>query len=268
MSLAATDKGKTISREVENVVPSKQWDNVVRYEDSQMAYTRLIEDLETFPSEPVSIDEKRDKSISSEVPWGSELSILLTGEGTAHFVGEEKVTVEAGTFNCWRINYTGSVSGEGKVDSDHTITVNWTVEENVWYNRRNCAMIKLSSSYRIDWRADDYYPGEQIPKPVVELVDYGMTDEKDSPETLSNSIDLTIEPDLLHVDDPYSLQASLTNGESNTMTITDAVLRVYLDNQLFDESPLTSEIDNTVLPGKTEQIWQRTGNFTGDTGDY
>lgn len=171
MSYTMTNKGKIISWEVENVVPSGYWENAVQYENQQMIYSQIFENLWALPSDPVSVGGEWDVSISGEMPWG-QWSTLVTGEGTAQFVGKKSVTVEAGTFDCWRIDYSGSVSGELTVDNYYTATISMEIEENAWYNKQNCAHIKSATSYTMSAESA-YYMWEQIIESATELTEYG-----------------------------------------------------------------------------------------------
>jgi len=77
-----TNKGKTISWEIENVVPLELWENVEAYENSQMRWSRLLENVwGVFPYESVPIGENWGTSISCEMEWTPGTYMSATGEG-------------------------------------------------------------------------------------------------------------------------------------------------------------------------------------------
>lgn len=163
MIATMTNKGEMISWEIENVMPPELWENVELYESYQMVWSQLFQTIYVFPEEPVSICQEWGKSIEGEIPWGS---MTLTGEGSAHLVGQENVGVEAGTFDCWRIDYDISVSGE------YTYTVNMALEGTSWYSKQNCAEIKSTMSMTMSVEYDDYQY-EYLSETITELIEYG-----------------------------------------------------------------------------------------------
>lgn len=167
--MTMTNKGKMISWEIENVVPPELWENVELYENSQMRYSQLFENvLGVFPDGPIPIGENWGTSISGEIEWMP--GMLLTGEGSVHFVGQESVTVDAGTFDCWRLDYGVSISGE--LTNGYTATMNMTLEGTSWCNRLNCAEVKSTMSMTMSMEHDGS-PGEYLFESVTELVEYG-----------------------------------------------------------------------------------------------
>ncbi len=167
-----TNKGEMISWEIENVVPSELWENVELYENSQMVWSQLFQSMYTFPEEPVSICQEWENSIEGEIPWGPTY-MTLTGEGSAHFVGQESVTVEAGTFDCWRIDYDASVSGELTYDNQ-VYTMDMTLEGTSWYSKQNCVEIKSTMPMTWTMSAEyDNFQSEHVSETVTELVEYG-----------------------------------------------------------------------------------------------
>lgn len=167
-----TNKGEMISWEIENVVPLEYWENVELYENSQMVWSQLFQTIYAFPEEPVSIGQEWEKSIEEEIPWGPGTYMTLTGDGSAHLAGQESVTVEAGTFDCWRIDYDISVSGELTYD-DQMYTMNMTLEGTSWYNKQNCAETKSIMVMAMSMEADNYYQYEYVSETLSELVEYG-----------------------------------------------------------------------------------------------
>ncbi len=171
MVATMTKKGEMISWGIENVVPPELWENVELYENSQMMYSQLFENvLSVFPYEPIPICENWETSISSEIEWGAGTYMQLTGEGSTHFVGQESVTVEAGTFDCWRLDYGASISGE--LTNGYTATMDMTLEGTTWYSKLNCAQIKLTMSMTMSMEYDGYQY-EYLSESVTELVEQG-----------------------------------------------------------------------------------------------
>ena len=167
-----TNKGKMISWEIENVVPPELWENVELYENSTMAYSQLLENLQMFPRELIPICENWGVSISGEIEWMPGTYMPLTGEGSVHFVGQESVTVDAGTFDCWRLDYGASISGE--LTNGYTATMNMTFAGTSWYNKLNCAEVKSTMSMTMSMESDGY-TYESFTNMVTELVEYGTT---------------------------------------------------------------------------------------------
>jgi len=97
--------------------------------------------------------------------------MTLTGEGSAHLVDQEDVTVEAGTFDCWRIDYDTSVSGELTYDNQ-MFTMNMTLEGTGWYSKKNCAEIRSTRSMAMSTEADNYYRSEYLSETISELIEY------------------------------------------------------------------------------------------------
>lgn len=167
-----TNKGEMISWEIENVVPPELWENVELYENFQMMYSQLFQAIYVFPEEPVSICQEWENSIEAEIPWGPGMYMTLTGEGSAQLAGQESVTVEAGTFDCWRIDYDISVSGEVTYDNQ-MYTMNITLEGTSWYSKQNCAETKSIMVMVMSMEADNYYQYEYVSETLSELVEYG-----------------------------------------------------------------------------------------------
>jgi hypothetical protein len=175
MKYTGTNKGEMISWEIENVVPSEYWENMELHENSQMAWSQLFQTIYVFPEEPVSIGQEWEKSIEEEIPWGPGMYMELTGEGSAHLVGQENVVVEAGTFDCWRIDYDMSVSGELELtyDNVYAYSVDTTLEGTTWYSKQNCAEIKSTMSMTMSTELDNVSKRESLSESVTELVEYG-----------------------------------------------------------------------------------------------
>ena len=171
MMVTMTNKGEMISWEIGSVVPSEYWDNVELYENSQMVWSQLLQTIYAFPEEQVSICQEWEKSVEEEIPWGPGMYMTLTGEGSAHLVGQEDVTVEAGTFDCLRIDYDTSVSGELVYDNQ-MFTINITLEGTGWYSKKNCAEIRSTRSMVMSTEADNYYRSEYLSETVSELIEY------------------------------------------------------------------------------------------------
>jgi len=169
MEMKMTNKGKMISWEIESVVPLELWENVELYENSQMMYGQLFESLYMFSSASISIGQEWETSISGEIEWMPGTYMLLMGEGSTHFVGQENVTVEAGTFDCWRLDYGASISGE-LVDTPFTMDM--TLEGTSWYSKQNCAEVKMTMSITMSMEVGDDKM-EYLTDTVMELVEYG-----------------------------------------------------------------------------------------------
>ncbi len=169
MEMKMTNKGKMISWEIESVVPLELWENVELYENSQMMYGQLFESLYMFSSASISIGQEWETSISGEIEWMPGTYMLLMGEGSTHFVGQENVTVEAGTFDCWRLDYGASISGE-LVDTPFTMDM--TLEGTSWYSKQNCAEVKMTMSMTMSMEVGDDKM-EYLTDTVMELVEYG-----------------------------------------------------------------------------------------------
>lgn len=175
MKYTTTNKGDMISWEIENVVPSEYWENVELFENSQMAWSQLFQTIYVFPDEPVSIGQEWEKPIEREIPWGPGMYMTLTGEGSAHLVGQENVVVEAGTFDCWRIDYVTSVSGELEftMDNVYTYAIDMALEGTSWYSKQNCVEIKSTMSMTQSTELDNIAKRESLSDSVTELVEYG-----------------------------------------------------------------------------------------------
>ena len=170
--MTMSNRGKMISWEIENVTPPEYWEQVSSEYESQMVYGELF-GLE-FPEEAIPIDHEWESPIEVEIPMGPEearIEVPVTGEISAQFVGEESITVEAGTFDCWRIEYSASISGETTID-DYTVTLNITSEGTSWLDKRNCTEVKSTMSYVMNMEFDGY-TGEYLSESVTELVEYG-----------------------------------------------------------------------------------------------
>lgn len=168
--VTVSNKGEMISWEIENVVPPEYWSQVVEYENQSMIYWELI-GFE-FPEEAIPIGHEWGSSIEYEIPWGpEEIPLPMTGEASTQFVGEESITVEAGTFDCWRIDYSVNLSGEMTVDN-HTVTMNIIFEGTDWLDNQNCGQVKSMMSFAMDMEYDGYTM-EQVSESVTELVEYG-----------------------------------------------------------------------------------------------
>ena len=170
MEMKMTNKGKMISWEIESVVPLELWENVELYEDSQMMYGQLFESLYMLPSASISIGQEWETSISSEIEWVPGTYLPLMGEGSTHFVGQENVTVEAGTFDCWRLDYGASISGE--LTNGYTVTMDMTLEGTTWYSKQNCIEVKMTMSMIMSIEVGDDKM-EYLTDTVMELVEYG-----------------------------------------------------------------------------------------------
>lgn len=170
MEMKMTNKGKMISWEIESVVPLELWENVELYEDSQMMYGQLFESLYMLPSASISIGQEWETSISSEIEWVPSTYLSLTGEGSTHFVGQENVTVEAGTFDCWSLDYGASISGE--LTNGYTVTMDMTLEGTTWYSKQNCTEVKMTMSMIMSIEVGDDKM-EYLTDTVMELVEYG-----------------------------------------------------------------------------------------------
>lgn len=171
MEMKMTNKGKTISWEIESVVPLELWENVELYENSQMTYGQLFESLYMLPSASISIGQEWETSISDEIEWMPGTYMPLMGEGSTHFVGQENVTVEAGTFDCWRLDYGASISGELEY-MDTAFTMDMTLEGTGWYSKQNCAEAKMTMSMTMTMEVGDDKM-EYLTDTVMELVEYG-----------------------------------------------------------------------------------------------
>ena len=167
MIATMTNKGEMISWEIENVVPLEYWENVELYENSQMVWSQLVQTIYVFPGERVSIGQEWEKSIEEEIAWGPGMYMTLTGEGSAHLVGQENITVEVGTFDCWRIDYNMNISGEL-----YTYAMNMMLEGTTWYSRQNCAEIKSTMSMTISTEYDNYQY-EYLSEMITELIEHG-----------------------------------------------------------------------------------------------
>lgn len=167
--ITMSNKGEMTSWEVEDVVPPEYWEQAVAYENQSMMYMELI-GLE-FPEEAISIGHEWGNPIEAEVPVGLDISLLVTGEVSAHFMGEESITVEAGTFDCWRIDYSMSASGEITVDI-YTLTLDLTFEGTEWLDKQNCGEVKATMSFAMNMQYDGQTM-EQVSESVTELVEYG-----------------------------------------------------------------------------------------------
>lgn len=165
-----TKKGEMTSWEIENVMPPELWENVELYENYQMMYSQLFENFLVFPYEPIPICENWETSISSEIELGAGTYMPLTGEGSTHFVDQESVTVEAGTFDCWRLDYGANISGE--LTNGYTVTMDMTLEGTTWYSKLNCAQIKSTMSMTMSVESDGYQY-EYLSESVTELVEQG-----------------------------------------------------------------------------------------------
>lgn len=168
LAITMSKKGEMLSWEIENVAPPEYWENVEEYENSMMIYWQLFGFV--FPEEAVPIGHEWENSIEVEMPW-SYIMLPMSGESSAHFVGEESIAVEAGTFNCWRLDYSASISGELTVDN-HTVTMDMTVEGASWLDKQNCAQVKSTMSYAASSEYDGY-TGEHLSESVTELIEYG-----------------------------------------------------------------------------------------------
>lgn len=166
-----TNKGKMTSWEIESVVPLELWENVELYENSQMIYSQLFEDLYMFPYKPIPICENWETLISTEIEWMPGTYLPLMGEGSTHFVGQESVTVEAGTFDCWRLDYGASISGESEY-MGMAFTMDMTLEGTSWYRKQNCAEVKMTMSMTVTMEFDGQIMGYLMDM-VTELVEYG-----------------------------------------------------------------------------------------------
>ncbi len=166
--ITISKKGEMLSWEIENVAPPEYWENVEEYENSTMVYWQLFGFV--FPEEAVPIGHEWENPIETEMPW-SYIMLPMTGESSAHFVGEESITVEADTLNCWRLDYSASISGEQTVDN-YTVTMDMTVEGTSWFDKQNCAQVKSTMSYTMSWEYDGYI-GEHLSESVTELIEYG-----------------------------------------------------------------------------------------------
>ena len=166
MIATMTNKGEMISWEIENVVPLEYWDNVELYENYQMVWSQLVQTIYVFPGERVSIGQEWENSIDGEIPWGPGMYMTLTGEGSAHLMGQENITVEVGTFDCWRIDYNMNISGEL-----YTYAMNMMLEGTTWYSRQNCAEIKSTMFMTISTEYDNYQY-EHLSETVSELIEY------------------------------------------------------------------------------------------------
>lgn len=171
MEMKMTNKGKMISWEIESVVPLELWENVELYENSQMMYGQLFESLYMFPSASISIGQEWETSISDEIEWMPGTYMPLMGEGSTHFVGQENVTVEAGTFDCWRLDHGASISGELEY-MDTAFTMDMTLEGTSWYSKQNCAEVKMTMSMTMSMEFGDDKM-EYLTDTVMELVEYG-----------------------------------------------------------------------------------------------
>lgn len=171
MEMKMTNKGKMISWEIESVVPLELWENVELYEDSQMMSGQLFESLYMFPSASISIGQEWETSISDEIEWMPGTYMPLMGEGSTHFVGQENVTVEAGTFDCWRLDYGASISGELEYMGT-AFTMDMTLEGTSWYSKQNCTEVKMTMSMIMSMEFDDDKM-EYLTDTVMELVEYG-----------------------------------------------------------------------------------------------
>jgi len=166
--MTMSNKGEMISWEIENVAPPEYWEAAEAYENSSMVFSELF-GLE-FPEEAIPIGHEWGSPTEAEIPMGPYI-VPITGERSAHFVGEESITVEAGTFDCWRVDYSASASGERTVDN-HVLTVNLTCEGTCWLGKQNCAQIKSTMSYTMNFEYDGY-TGGYLGEAVTELVEYG-----------------------------------------------------------------------------------------------
>lgn len=132
-------------------------------------YSQLFEDLYMFPYEPIPICENWETLISTEIEWMPGTYLPLMGEGSTHFVGQESVTVEAGTFDCWRLDYGASISGESEY-MGMAFTMDMTLEGTSWYRKQNCAEVKMTVSMTMEF--DGQIMGYLMDM-VTELVEYG-----------------------------------------------------------------------------------------------
>ena len=156
-----SNKGKMISWEIENVAPPEYWEAAEAHENICMVYWELL-GLE-FPEEAILIGHKWESPIEAEIPLGP-IIIPITGVKSAHFVGKESITVKAGIFDCWRIDYDGSISG-GLTD---VFTINSTYTATSWFNKQNCAQIKWTLSGTSEY--DGIWGYSEM---IIELVEYG-----------------------------------------------------------------------------------------------
>lgn len=172
--MTMSKRGEMLSWEIENVVPPEYWEQVSSTYEGQMVYQELL-GLE-FPEGAIPIGHEWESSIETEIPMGPEEErrmVPLTGEISAQFVGEESVPVEAGTFDCWRIEHSASVSGEKTVDNQYTLMVDITVGGIDWLNKQNCVQIKSMMSWSMSGGVENYFQFEYLSESVTELVEYG-----------------------------------------------------------------------------------------------
>ena len=167
LAITTSKRGEMVSWEIENVVPAEYRENVEAYENSMMGYWQLFGGV--LPKEPVSIGQKWEKPIDVRIPWGPAY-MPVTGEVNVHFVGAESVTVEAGTFDCWRLDYSTSASGE--LTGAYTATMNITLQGTAWYSKQNCVDIKSTTSMTMSY-AYDNYSSEHSSQTTTELVERG-----------------------------------------------------------------------------------------------
>lgn len=166
--MTMSNRGEIISWEIENVVPLEYLEAAEAYENTSMAFSELF-GLE-FPEEAIPIGHEWGSPTEAEYSMGPYI-VPITGERSAHFVGEESITVEAGTFDCWRFDYTASASGERTVDN-HVLTMSLTCGGTGWLGKQNCAQIKSTMSYTMNFEYDGY-TGRYLGEAVTELVEYG-----------------------------------------------------------------------------------------------
>lgn len=164
------EKGEMVSWEIENVVPSEYRRSVEAYENSMAVYWELFGFV--FPEDAVSAGHEWKSSVEAKIPWGP-FTLPVTGGGTGRFVGEESVTVEAGTFDCWRIEYSASIAGESTFE-DLTVVMDMTYEETSWLDKQNFAQIKSTYSYSTSYEYDNTAV-ESLSEVVTELTEYGTS---------------------------------------------------------------------------------------------
>jgi len=97
-------------------------------------------------------------------------SISLTGECTSSLASRERLTVKAGTFDCWRLTHNISASGEMEA-MGQKVTMTMSGQATSWIDIRSCVQTKVDLPLSVKMQA----AGQEVAFPMnvtIELTKY------------------------------------------------------------------------------------------------
>jgi len=157
MTFRMTNKGVRSAIQIEKVEPPELRTAMEQARGQLEGYLKAIYH---YPTDPVPLGREWSVPIDYQFEQAG-VSMTVTGEARSSIVARESITVQAGTFDCWRLAHKINASGE-MVLAGQTVTMSMSGNATSWIDPLSGAQTKADLPLSMKLKA----AGQELEVPV------------------------------------------------------------------------------------------------------